>query len=201
MLMRSYARNMGSQTSNLSIARDISADDETVKRYIDALKRIFVVEEMEAWKPNLRSKTVVRTSATKYFVDPSIAVQSLGAGPDDLMNDLKTFGLFFEAMCIRDLRVYVDSLGGSVYHYRDNTNLECDAVIHLRSGSYGLIEIKLGGDELINSAASNLQKLKDRLDTTKMKEPSFLMVLTAVGRYAYRRSDGVVVVPLGCLRN
>ncbi len=201
MLMRSYARNMGSQTSNLSIARDISADDETVKRYIDALKRIFVVEEMEAWNPNLRSKTVVRTSATKYFVDPSIAVQSLGAGPDDLMNDLKTFGLFFEAMCIRDLRVYADSLGGSVYHYRDNTNLECDAVIHLRSGSYGLIEIKLGGDELINSAASNLQKLKDKLDTTKMKEPSFLMVLTAVGRYAYRRSDGVVVVPLGCLRN
>ncbi len=201
MLMRSYARNMGSQTSNLTIARDISADDETVKRYIDALKRIFVVEEMEAWNPNLRSKTVVRTSATKYFVDPSIAVQSLGAGPDDLMNDLKTFGLFFEAMCIRDLRVYADSLGGSVYHYRDNTNLECDAVIHLRSGSYGLIEIKLGGDELINSAASNLQKLKDRLDTTKMKEPSFLMVLTAVGRYAYRRSDGVVVVPLGCLRN
>ncbi len=201
MLMRSYARNMGSQTSNLAIARDISADDETVKRYIDALKRIFVVEEMEAWNPNLRSKTAVRTSATKYFVDPSIAVQSLGAGPDDLMNDLKTLGLFFEAMCIRDLRVYADSLGGSVYHYRDNTNLECDAVIHLRSGSYGLIEIKLGGDELINSAASNLQKLKDKLDTTKMKEPSFLMVLTAVGRYAYRRSDGVVVVPLGCLRN
>ena len=201
MLMRSYARNMGSQTSNLTIARDISADDETVKRYIDALKRIFVVEETEAWNPNLRSKTIVRTSATKYFVDPSIAVQSLGAGPDDLMNDLKTFGLFFETMCIRDLRVYADSLGGSVYHYRDNTNLECDAVIHLCSGSYGLIEIKLGGDDLINSAASNLHKLKDRLDTTKMKEPSFLMVLTAVGRYAYRRSDGVVVVPLGCLRN
>lgn len=201
MLMRSYARNMGSQASNLTIARDISCDDETVKIYINALKRIFVVEEMAAWNPNLRSKTAVRTSATRYFADPSIAAASLGAGPDDLINDLRTFGLFFETMCIRDLRVYADSLGGSVYHYRDNTGLECDAVIHLRNGSYALIEIKLGGDELINSGSSNLQKLKNRIDTAKMKEPSFLMVLTAVGRYAYRRPDGVLVVPVGCLKN
>ncbi len=201
MLMRSYARNVGSQASNLTIARDISSDDETVKTYINALKRIFVVEEAAAWNPNLRSKTAVRTSATRYFADPSIAAASLGAGPDDLINDLRTFGLFFETMCIRDLRVYADSLGGSVYHYRDNTGLECDAVIHLRNGSYALIEIKLGGDELINSGSSNLQKLKNRIDTTKMKEPSFLMVLTAVGRYAYRRPDGVLVVPAGCLKN
>lgn len=201
MLMRSYARNMGSQASNLTIARDIPSDDETVKTYINALKRIFVVEEAAAWNPNLRSKSVVRTSATRYFVDPSIAAASLGAGPDDLIKDLRTFGLFFETMCIRDLRVYADSLGGSVYHYRDNTGLECDAVIHLRSGSYALIEIKLGGEELIDSGSSNLQKLKNRIDTTKMKEPSFLMVLTAVGRYAYSRPDGVMVVPLGCLRN
>lgn len=201
MLMQSYARNMGSQASNLTIARDISCDDETVKTYINALKRIFVVEETVAWNPNLRSKTAVRTSATRYFVDPSIAAASLGAGPDDLINDLRTFGLFFETMCIRDLRVYADSLGGSVYHYRDNTGLECDAVIHLRNGSYALIEIKLGGEELINSGSSNLQNLKKRIDTAKMKEPSFLMVLTAVGRYAYRRPDGVLVVPVGCLRN
>lgn len=201
MLMQSYARNMGSQASNLTIARDISCDDETVKTYINALKRIFVVEETVAWNPNLRSKTAVRTSATRYFVDPSIAAASLGAGPDDLINDLRTFGLFFETMCIRDLRVYADSLGGSVYHYRDNTGLECDAVIHLRNGSYALIEIKLGGEELINSGSSNLQNLKKRIDTAKMKEPSFLMVLTAVGRYAYRRPDGVLVVPVGCLKN
>ena len=201
MLMQSYARNMGSQASNLTIARDISCDDETVKTYINDLKRIFVVEETVAWNPNLRSKTAVRTSATRYFVDPSIAAASLGAGPDDLINDLRTFGLFFETMCIRDLRVYADSLGGSVYHYRDNTGLECDAVIHLRNGSYALIEIKLGGEELINSGSSNLQNLKKRIDTAKMKEPSFLMVLTAVGRYAYRRPDGVLVVPVGCLRN
>lgn len=201
MLMQSYARNMGSQASNLTIARDISCDDETVKTYINALKRIFVVEETVAWNPNLRSKTAVRTSATRYFVDPSIAAASLGAVPDDLINDLRTFGLFFETMCIRDLRVYADSLGGSVYHYRDNTGLECDAVIHLRNGSYALIEIKLGGEELINSGSSNLQNLKKRIDTAKMKEPSFLMVLTAVGRYAYRRPDGVLVVPVGCLKN
>ncbi len=201
MLMRSYARNMGSQASNLTIARDISCDDETVKTYINALKRIFVVEETVAWNPNLRSKSAVRTSATRYFVDPSIAAASLGAGPDDLINDLRTFGLFFETMCIRDLRVYADSLGGSVYHYRDNTGLECDAVIHLRNGSYAFIEIKLGGEELINSGSSNLQDLKNRIDTAKMKEPSFLMVLTAVGRYAYRRPDGVLVVPVGCLKN
>lgn len=200
-IMRTYARNMGSQTPNTTMAADITADDETIKTYINALKRIFVVEEMSAWNPNLRSKSAIRTADTRYYVDPSIATASLGIGPNDLINDLATFGLFFETMCVRDLRVFADSLDGSVYHYRDNTNLECDAVVHLRNGLYGLIEIKLGGDDLINEGAMNLLKLKDRIDTTKMKEPSFLMVLVGVGRYAYRREDGVLVVPIGCLRN
>lgn len=156
---------------------------------------------MSAWNPNLRSKSTIRTADTRYYVDPSIATASLGIGPSDLINDLATFGLFFKTMCVRDLRVFADSLDGSVYHYRDNTNLECDAVVHLRNGLYGLIEIKLGGDDLINEGAMNLLKLEDRIDTTKMKEPSFLMVLVGVGRYAYRREDGVLVVPIGCLRN
>ncbi len=142
--MHSYTRNLGSQASNSTVAKDISADDETLKRYIGALKRIFVVEEMGAWNPNLRSKSAIRTTKTRYFVAPSIAVASLGVGPDDLINDLYV-RFIFESMCVRDLRVYADSLGGLVYHYRDNTNLECDAVIHLRNGSYGLIEIKLVG--------------------------------------------------------
>ncbi len=200
-LMRSYSRNIGSQVPNTTIAADIKADDTTVRAYINALKHIFVVEEMPAWNPNLRSKAAIRTADTRYFVDPSIATASLGIGPNDLINDLNTFGLLFENMCIRDLRVFADSLDGSVYHYRDNTGLECDAVVHLRNGSYGLVEIKLGGDDLIEEGARNLKKLKSRIDTTKMKAPSFLMVLTGIGRYAYRREDDVLVVPIGSLKN
>lgn len=200
-IMKSYARSMGSQAPNTTIAKDVAADDETVKTYINALKRIFVVEDMTAWNPNLRSKSAIRTADTRYYVDPSIATASLGVGPNDLINDLATFGLFFETLCVRDLRVFAEKLGGSVYHYRDNTNLECDAVIHLRNGSYGLIEIKLGGEDLVNEGAKNLQALRERIDTTKMKEPSFLMVLIGVGKYAYRREDGVLVVPIGCLRD
>lgn len=156
---------------------------------------------MSAWNPNLRSKSAIRTSDTRYYVDPSIAVASLGVGPDDLINDLNTFGLFFETLCVRDLRVFAESLDGSVYHYRDNTGLECDSVIHLRNGKYGLIEIKLGGDNLIEEGAANLKKLCSKIDTDKMKEPSFLMVLTGVGQYAYQREEGILVVPIGCLRN
>ena len=200
-IMRAYARSMGSQTPYTTIATDVAADDETVKTYINALKRIFVIEDMAAWNPNLRSKSAIRTADTRYYVDPSIATASLGIGPKDLINDLATFGLFFETMCVRDLRVFAEKLGGTVYHYRDNTNLECDAVVHLRNGSYGLIEIKLGGSDLINEGAKNLQTLKKRIDTTKMKDPSFLMVLTGVGQYAYKRDDGVLVVPIGCLRD
>ena len=206
-IMRSFARNQGSQVANTVIASDILANDstsineDTVHTYIDALKKIFVIEDMSAWNPNLRSKSAIRTSDTRYYVDPSIAVASLGVGPDDLINDLKTYGLFFETLCVRDLRVFAESLDGSVYHYRDNTGLECDAVVHLRNGKYGLIEIKLGGDSLINEGAENLKKLAGKIDTTKMKPPSFLMVLTGVGQYAYKREDGVLVVPIGCLRN
>jgi len=206
-LMRAYARNIGSQASNDTLKNDIIANDsssldtDTVLSYVNALKKIFVVEESPAWNPNLRSKTAIRTSDTRYFIDPSIAVASLGIGPKDLINDLNTFGLLFETLCIRDLRVYAETINGKVYHYRDANDLECDAVIHLRDGSYGLIEIKLGGDKLINEGAENLKKLEKRIDTTKMKKPSFLLVLTAVGSYAYRREDGVCVVPIGCLKD
>ena len=178
-----------------------SLDADTVYSYINALKKIFVIEEVPAWNPNLRSKSAIRTSDTRYFIDPSIATAALGLGPDDLINDLNTFGFIFENLCVRDLRVYAESINGNLYHYRDASSLECDAVIHLRNGSYGLIEIKLGGDKLIEEGALNLIKLKNKLDTSKMKNPSFLMVITAAGNYAYRRDDNVYVVPIGCLKN
>lgn len=205
--MRSYARNQGSQATNTLLKDDVMANDaesldtDTVYSYINALQKIFVIEEMAAWNPNLRSKTAIRTSNTRYFVDPSIAVAALGLGPQDLIGDLNTFGLFFETMCIRDLRVFADALNGKVYHFRDKTGLECDAVVHLRNGSYGLIEVKLGGDRLIEEGADNLKTLKNKIDITKMKAPSFLMVLIGVGDYAYKRQDGVYVVPIGCLKD
>ena len=206
-LMRSYARNVGSQVSNETLKEDMinndsfSLDTDTVFSYINALKKIFVVDEVSAWNPNLRSKTAIRTSDTRYFIDPSIVTASLGLGPDDLINDLSTFGFIFENLCVRDLRVYAESINGDLYHYRDSSSLECDAVIHLRNGSYGLVEIKLGGDSLIEEGVENLLKLKNKLDTSKMKKPSFLMVVTATGDYAYKRSDDVYVVPVGCLKN
>ena len=207
-LLRSYARNQGSQASAGTILADIKANESellsenTIYSYIKALKKIFVIEDSLAWNPNLRSKAAIRTSDTKYFTDPSIATAALGLGPDDLINDLNTFGLFFETLCVRDLRVYADALNGTVYHYRDKSNLECDAVVHLENGSYGLIEIKLGGSSLVDEGAANLKTLADKLDTTKMKKPSFLMVLTGVGDYAYKRpGDGVLVVPIGCLKD
>ena len=169
--------------------------------YVKALKKIFVIEDMQAWNPNLRSKTSIRASDTRYFSDSAIAAAALGLGPNDLINDLKTFGLLFETMCIRDLRVYADSLNGDVYHYRDRSGLECDAVVHLRDGHYGLIEIKLGGDRLIEEAAKNLLKLESNIDIEKMYKPSFKMILTGIDKYAYRRADGIFVVPIGCLRN
>ena len=205
-LMRSYSRHQGTQTSISVILDDVRVNeseelsDTTISSYLSALRKIFVIEDMPAWNPNLRSKTAIRTSDTRYFVDSSIACAALGLGPMDLINDLNTFGLFFETMCVRDLRVYADALGGKVYHYRDKNGLECDAVVHLRNGSYALIEIKLGGDTLIEEGAKNLRSLSEKIDTTKMKSPSFLMVLTAVGPYAYRRPDGVYVVPLSCLK-
>lgn len=160
-----------------------------------------MLQKIASWNPNLRSKTAIRTSDTRYFADPSIAVAALGLGPDDLKNDLKTFGLLFETMCIRDLRIYASSINGEVYHYRDKSNLECDAVIHLRNGRYGLVEIKLGGDKLINEAIINLKMLADKIDDKKMNKPEFLMVLIGIGDYAYKRDDGVYIVPIGCLKN
>ncbi len=206
-LMRSYARNQGSQVPNTVISQDIAVNDEnplneeTVSSYLIALRKIFVVEDMPAWNPNLRSKTAIRFSDTRYYVDPSIAAAALEIGPNDLVNDLKTFGFLFKTLCVRDLRVYADSMDGEVYHYRDKDGLECDAVIHLRNGQYGLIEIKLGGDKLIEEGAESLRILQSKIDTDKMKAPSFLMVLTGVGDYAYCRQDGVFVVPVGCLKN
>ena len=207
-LMRSYARHQGAQATAGTILEDIKTNEadtlseNTIYNYIKALKKIFVIEDAVAWNPNLRSKTAIRTSDTRYFSDPSIATAALGLGPKDLINDLNTFGLFFETLCVRDLRIYADAIGGTVYHYRDKSNLECDAVVHLRNGSYGLVEIKLGGKDLIEEGAKTLKALAEKIDTTKMKQPSFMMVLTGIGDYAYQRpKDGVLVVPVGCLKN
>ncbi|MCF0187466.1 MAG: ATP-binding protein [Bacteroidaceae bacterium] len=205
-LMRSLSRHQGSQASLATIAEDISANeaqkmsDTTIDDYIGALKKIFVIEDSLAWNPNLRSKTAIRTSDTHYFVDPSIATSALEIGPTDLINDLDTMGLLFETMAVRDLRCFADALDGNIYHYRDKNGLECDAVMHIRGGKYGLIEVKLGGDTRINEGAKTLLNLADKIDTTKMKAPSFLMVLTAIGQYAYTRSDGVIVAPIGSLK-
>ena len=207
LLLRSYARSQGGQVSIGAIRKDMIDNDEeslgerTVMSYIGALKKIFVIEDMPAWNPNLRSKTAIRSAETRYFVDPSIAVAALGLGPDDLISDLETFGLLFETLCVRDLRVYADAVDGNVYHYRDKNGLECDAVLHLRNGSYGLVEIKLGGAQAIEKGVATLTALASKIDTEKMKAPSFLMVLTAVGDYAYQRKDGVYVVPVGCLKD
>ena len=207
-LMRSYARNQGSQATAGTILADIkmseggTINENTVYSYIKALKKIFVIEDAMAWNPNLRSKTAVRTSDTRYFTDPSISAAALGLGPEDLINDMKTFGFIFESLCIRDLRIYAEALKGKVYHYRDKNNLECDAVVHLRNGKYGLVEIKIGGHDLIEEGAANLVGLSRKIDTSKMNPPSFLMVMTGVGNYAYRRpQDNVLVVPAGCLKD
>lgn len=206
-LMRAYARHQGTQASIATLKEDLkyndsdTLDDGTISTYLEALRKIFVVEDMPAWNPNLRSKTAIRTANTRYFVDPSIATAALGLGPADLINDLNTTGFLFEAMCVRDLRVFAESLGGKVYHYRDKSGLECDAVVHLRNGQYGLIEIKLGGESLIKDGVETLTSLDAQIDTERMKAPAFMMILTATGEYAYRRSDdGIYVVPIGCLK-
>jgi hypothetical protein len=206
-LMRSYARMQGTQASIRQIVEDMNGNDndaitdKTVINYIEALQSMFVIEDMPAWNPNLKSRTAIRTADTRYFADPSIATAAMGIGPGDLMNDLKCFGLIFETMCIRDLRVYSQALRGNVYHYRDKNGLECDAVVHLQNGCYGLIEIKLGGNTQIDEGAKTLTKLAEKIDTNRMKQPSFMMVLTAVGAFSYRRKDGVIVVPIAALRD
>ncbi|MEI8216330.1 MAG: DUF4143 domain-containing protein [Eubacteriales bacterium] len=205
LLMRSYSRFIASDGTVANIKKDMSSndtdslDEKTIYSYVNALKRIFVIEDLPAWSPNLRSKTAIRSSDTRHFVDPSIAVAALGIGPNDLLNDLNTMGLFFESMCIRDLRVFAEALDGTVYHYRDKLGLECDAIVHLRNGSYALVEMKLGGSG-IDEAAQNLLSLKNKIDTGRMKSPSFMMVLTGTD-FAYKREDGVYVVPIGCLKD
>lgn len=204
-LMRSYARLQATRAAATVVKADLKANEakpfsiDTVVSYLNALKRLFVIEDMPAWCPNLRCKTPVRTGDTRFFVDPSIAVAALGLGPDDLMDDLTTFGHLFETMAVRDLRVYMDAHSGAVAHYLDAAGLECDAVLHRRNGAYALVEIKLGGKELIEKGATSLKKLASKLDTGKMRPPSFMMILTAVGDFAYRRPDGILVVPLGAL--
>lgn len=203
-LLRSYARATATETSLAELRKDIMADEagsfseQSVVSYIDALRRLYVIEDLDAWSPNLRSKTAIRTSSTRHFVDPSIGCAALGVGPGALLDDLRTFGLFFESLCIRDLRVYAEALKGKVSHYRDANGLEADAVVHLRDGSWAAVEVKLASSQAIDEGARHLRKLSDKIDTDRMGPPSFLMVLTAT-QYAYRREDGVYVVPLGCL--
>lgn len=205
-ILHSYARNLGQQIPYNTICKDIKANDnqnisdETVKDYIDAFKKLYAIEDMPSWNPNLRSKTTVRTSDNRYFVDPSIATAALGIGPADLKNDLKACGMFFENLVVRDLRVYADTLDGKLYHYRDSNGLECDTVLHRRNGQYALIEIKLGGSTKIEEGAHSINALRNIIDTQRMLEPAFCLIVTAVGQYAYRRPDGVFVVPIGCLR-
>ena len=205
-IIRSLARHQGGQVSIATIYADLiqnaqsSMTEDTIADYVNVLKKIFLEEDMPAWNPNLRSKTAIRTSDTRYFVDPSIATSALGIGPNDLINDMQTFGLLFETLAVRDLRVYADALDGKVYHYRDSNKLECDAVVHLRNGKYGLVEIKIGGDNLIEDGAKSLKTLAKKIDTTKMPSPSFMVVLTGIGKYAFQREDGVFVVPIGSLK-
>lgn len=207
LLLRSYARNIAQQVSYSTIKADMlsndskTLDEDTVADYIKALKQLFVIEDLEAWNPNIRSKSAIRTSDTRHFVDPSIGTAVLGLGPDDLMNDLEAFGLFFEDLAVRDLRVFAEALDGKLYHYRDSSGLECDTVLHRRNGTYALIEIKLGGEKLIEEGVTSLNRLANTIDTIRMKQPSFKMVLTAVGPYAYQRQDGIFVVPIGCLKD
>ena len=206
MFLRSFSRNIGSQIPIKDIAKDCVIDnistmsDETAYNYYSILSSWFVIEDMSAWNPNLRSKIAIRTSPTHYFVDPSIATASLGLGPDDLIGDLQSYGFWFENLCVRDLRVYSQAINGEIYHYRDKSNLECDAVIHLKNGSYALAGIKLGAHSAVDQGAETLKKLATKIDTDKMKKPSFLMVITGTAPFAYRRNDGVFVVPITCLK-
>ncbi|MCQ2398568.1 MAG: ATP-binding protein [Sphaerochaetaceae bacterium] len=204
-LLKSYARFIGSPATTGNFFDDCIVHGggmtslETIDNYISFLKSLFVFEDMDSWNPNLRSRTAIRTSPVRYFTDPSIAVNALASGPGALCNDLKTFGFMFENMAIRDLRIYAQSINGEIFHYRDRNNLECDAVIVLKDGRYGLAEIKLGGSTLEEEGASGLKKLESKLNTNTMGKPSFKMVVSGVSSYAYRRPDDVYVVPIGCL--
>lgn len=206
MILRSYARHISTESAASTIIEDVKQSNEramdakTFDDYMEALRDLFIIDDIAAWNPNIRSKTTIRTSPTRHFVDTSIACRALSIGPDDLKHDLESFGLFFEDFAVRDLSVYAGSLGGEVRHYRDNAGLECDAVVHLEDGRWGAVEIKLGGDKLIDEGASSLRILERKIrEKSDEKAPSFLMVLTAVGA-AYRRKDGIYVVPINTLR-
>ena len=203
-LMRSLARNISTMASIATIRGDIAGNEETISEktissYLNALRRIFVVEDLPAWSPAMRSKTVLRTSPKRYFVDPSIATAVFRVDSAGLLQDFNTFGLLFESMCIRDLRIYAQVMDGEVFYYHDKSGLEADAVIHLKDGRWGAVEVKMGAKE-IESAAKNLKALRNKINLDKMKEPSFLMVLTGT-EFGYRRDDGVYIVPVGCLRD
>lgn len=203
-LMRALARNVSTMANQTTIRNDIAGDEDTISEktiasYLNALRRIFVVEDLPAWSPAMRSKTTIRTSPKRHFIDPSIATAVLRATPDTLLDDFNTFGLLFESLCIRDLRVYAQALDGEVFHYHDKNGLEADAIIHLKDGRWAAVEVKMGSKEIEN-AAKNLKALRDRVNTDKMRSPSFLMVLTGT-ELAYRRDDGVYIVPIGCLRD
>lgn len=206
-LLRSYARNISQQVSYATIRKDMLAndtstlDEDTVADYIQALKKLFVIEDLKAWSPNIRSKAAIRTGDTRHFVDPSIGIAALGLGPKDLISDLQTFGLFFESMAVRDLRVYAEALDGELYHYRDSSGLECDTVLHRHNGTYALLEVKLGGEQQIEEGATCMKALANKIDTKQMKSPAFMAIITGVGKYAYRRKDGVFVIPIGCLKD
>lgn len=206
MILKSYAHHISTEAAISTIIADVrqsnerTMDPKTFDDYMEALKDLYVIEDLPAWNPNIRSKTIIRSTPTRHFIDTSIACRALGVSPNDLMNDLESFGLFFEDFAVRDLSIYANAIGGTVTHYRDNTGLECDAVVHLEDGRWGAIEIKLGGDELIEHGAQSLKNLRDKITSiSEERAPSFLMVLTAVGS-AYRREDGVYVAPINLLK-
>jgi predicted AAA+ superfamily ATPase len=203
-LMRSLARNVATVANMSSIRADMAGDEDTISEktiatYINALRRLFVVEDVPAWNPAMRSKTAIRTSPKRHFIDPSIATAVLRVTPTSILEDFNTFGFLFESLCVRDLRVYAQASDGEVFHYRDRSGLEADAIVHLKDGRWGAFEVKLGSTE-IEEAAKHLLVLKEKVDVGKMKEPSFLAVLTGT-EFAYRRNDGVLIVPIGCLRD
>ncbi len=210
LLLRSYARNISTLTTNASIINDINANENMSEssfyEYLDALKRLYVIEDVEAWCPNIRSKTSIRASNKREFIDPSIAVAALGLSPEYLETDMKTFGFIFECLCIRDLKVYSNRLGGKVSYYRDKFGLEADIVLHLDDGRYALIEVKLGSKE-IEEGSKHLCELKRLIrqhneaeGQIKLREPDLLIVLTG-GPIAYKRADGVMIIPIGCLKD
>ncbi|PIQ35068.1 MAG: AAA family ATPase [Bacteroidetes bacterium CG18_big_fil_WC_8_21_14_2_50_41_14] len=204
LLLRSLARNVATQASLQTLkddieATDITISDKTIAGYLNALRRIFVVEDLPAWLPSLRSKTAIRSSAKRHFVDPSIATAVMRINPEGVLSDFQTFGFLLEALCTRDVRIYAQTIDGDVFHYRDKSGLEADLIVRLRDGRWAAIEVKLGSKQ-IDEAANNLLLLKTKINADKMGEPSFLMVLTG-GQFAYRRNDGVWVVPIGCLKD